>query len=69
MNYNDAQLTEDGWLILNKRDETGASVDELELRLSDYSDIEDALSSNGYELAGDWEDFPGGSKFADIWAL
>ena len=62
--YQDAQLTEDGWIILNERDETGATVDELELRLSDYQSIEDALDSNGYELASDWE-----NGYADIWAV
>lgn len=61
--FTEAEIT-GNWLTLWQFDETGANINELELRLSDYADVEDALSSNGYELAGDWE-----NGRADIWAL
>ena len=67
--FTDAQLTEDGWLVLLESNATGAKVNELELLLSDYKTIEDALNSNGYKLAGEWEEGYGGDKFADICAV
>lgn len=61
--YSEAEIT-GNWLTLWKFDETGANVEEIELKISDYTDVEDALSSNGYKLAGEWE-----NSRADIWAL
>lgn len=61
--YTEAEISGDT-LTLLQWDETNALTDELELSLSDYEDVEDALSSNGYELAGEWI-----NGRADIWPL
>jgi len=61
--YSEAEIT-GNWLTLWKFDETGANIDEHEIKISDYANVEDALSSNGYELAGEWE-----NGRADIWPL